>query len=64
MFSLAENFRIDPKIRKAYFRGNLQKCPARSPPEYLILGGLRLRDVNNISIPRVNSNLFFFILIF
>ncbi len=60
MFSLAENFRIDPKIRKAYFRGNLNKnVQLGTPPEYLNLGGLRLRDVNNISIPRVNSNLFF-----
>ena len=76
MFSLAENFRIDPKFHsldlQEYFvrveAGETQSVfPGKiyinvqlgAPPEYFILGRLRLRDVNNISIPRVNSNLFF-----
>jgi hypothetical protein len=97
MFSLAENLRIDPKIRsnfskdrtlvrpmknlscqsyrsgnflvhpqpvdelKSVFQGKFKNKNVQlgTPPEYLNLGGLRLRDVNNISIPRVNSNLFF-----
>ena len=81
MFSLAENFRIDPKIqfpgpprvlRTSGGRGIAKRISGEiyinvqlgAPPEYLIWGGLRLRDVNNISIPRVNSNLFFFWLFF
>jgi hypothetical protein len=37
MFSLAENLRIDPKIRKAYFRGNLTKMSSQEPPQNIFI---------------------------